>query len=158
MWRVSRWVSGLDIIILKTVFFIQSFFLELEAFEEDRVVTLYHVPSQWIQKNCITFVQCWTSVQRSNMKSQQMSIWTRYRPNNTKGRIFYTKFFLGTGIFWRGQGGDTLPRAISVNTKHLYTICTMSDQRRRRWADVVQMLYKCFLFAGIYCLQTELPR
>ena len=29
--------------------------------------------------------------------------------------------------------------------KHLYHICTMLDQRRRRWANVVQMLYKCFL-------------
>ena len=32
-----------------------------------------------------------------------------------------------------------------VNAKHLYNICTMLDQRRRRWADVVQMLYKCFV-------------
>ena len=24
----------------------------------------------------------------------------------------------------------------------------MLDQRRRRWADVVQMLHKCFAFAG----------
>ena len=24
----------------------------------------------------------------------------------------------------------------------------MLDQRRRRWADVVQTLYKCFVFAG----------
>ena len=24
----------------------------------------------------------------------------------------------------------------------------MMDQRRRRWADVVEMLYKCFVFAG----------
>ena len=31
-----------------------------------------------------------------------------------------------------------------ANTKHLYKICTMLDQRRRRWAGVVQMLYKCF--------------
>ena len=29
-----------------------------------------------------------------------------------------------------------------VNTNHLYNICTMQDQRRRRWAGVVQMLYK----------------
>ena len=29
---------------------------------------------------------------------------------------------------------------IPVNTKHFYGICTMLDQRRRRWADVVQML------------------
>ena len=35
-----------------------------------------------------------------------------------------------------------------ANTKHLYNICTMFDQRRRRWADVVQMLCKCFVFAG----------
>ena len=27
-------------------------------------------------------------------------------------------------------------------------ICTMLDQRQRRWADVVQMLYKCYVFAG----------
>ena len=24
----------------------------------------------------------------------------------------------------------------------------MLDQRRRRWADIAQMLYKCFVFAG----------
>ena len=36
-----------------------------------------------------------------------------------------------------------------VNTKHLYNNFTMLDQRRRRWADVVQMLYKCFVFAQI---------
>ena len=35
-----------------------------------------------------------------------------------------------------------------ANTKHLYNICTMLGQRRRRWTDVVQMLYKCFVFAG----------
>ena len=32
--------------------------------------------------------------------------------------------------------------------KHVYNICTMLNQRRRRWADVVQMLYKCFGLAG----------
>ena len=31
----------------------------------------------------------------------------------------------------------------------------MLDQRRRRWADVLQMLYKCFVFAG-YTRQVEL--
>ena len=35
-----------------------------------------------------------------------------------------------------------------ANTQHLYNICTMLDQRRRRWADVVQKLYNCFVFAG----------
>ena len=33
--------------------------------------------------------------------------------------------------------------------KHLYNICIMSTQRRRRWADVVQMLCKCFVFARL---------
>ena len=37
----------------------------------------------------------------------------------------------------------------SQQTKHLYNICTMLGQRQRRWADVVQMFYKCFVFAGI---------
>ena len=35
-----------------------------------------------------------------------------------------------------------------VNTKHLYNICTTLYQRRRRWTDVVQMLYKCYVFTG----------
>ena len=37
---------------------------------------------------------------------------------------------------------------VPVNTNHLYNIYAMLDQRQRRWADVVQMLYKCFVFAG----------
>ena len=28
----------------------------------------------------------------------------------------------------------------------------MLDQRRRRWADVVKMSYKCFVFAWLLCL------
>ena len=35
-----------------------------------------------------------------------------------------------------------------ANTQHFYNICKPSDQRLRRWAVVVQMLYKCFVFAG----------
>ena len=34
-----------------------------------------------------------------------------------------------------------------ANTEQLWNICTMLDQRRRRWAAIVQMFYKCFLFA-----------
>ena len=41
---------------------------------------------------------------------------------------------------------------ISVNTNHLYNICTMLSQRQRRWADVVQMLYKFFVFVGMFPL------
>ena len=35
-----------------------------------------------------------------------------------------------------------------AKTKHLYNICTMLAQRLRRWSNVVQMLYKCFVFTG----------
>ena len=36
------------------------------------------------------------------------------------------------------------PSPPPVNTRHLYNICTMSGQRRRRWADVVQMFCVCW--------------
>ena len=45
---------------------------------------------------------------------------------------------VGTNVYLTGY--------IPVNTKHLYYICTMLDQSRRRWADVVQMLYIMFCF------------
>ena len=49
---------------------------------------------------------------------------------------------------WSGDGtAGPVRRHHPINHKHLYNICTMLDQRRRRWADVVQMLYKCFVFA-----------
>ena len=38
---------------------------------------------------------------------------------------------------------------LPVSTKHLYKICATSVQRLRRWADVAQMLYKCFAFTGL---------
>ena len=38
---------------------------------------------------------------------------------------------------------DVTDRDSPVNTKYLYNISTMLDQRRRRWADFAQMLYKC---------------
>ena len=44
--------------------------------------------------------------------------------------------------------GLSFTAAIPANTKHLCNIYTMLDQRRRRCADVVQMLYKSFVFAG----------
>ena len=39
--------------------------------------------------------------------------------------------------------------ATPLKTKHLYNICAMLVQRRRRRAVFVQMLYKCFVFVGI---------
>ena len=41
-----------------------------------------------------------------------------------------------------------------ANTKHLYTICTTSVQRLRRWANIVQMSYKCFCVCWMQSQQT----
>ena len=35
-----------------------------------------------------------------------------------------------------------------ANTKHLHSICKTSAQRLRRWSNIVQMLYKYFVFTG----------
>ena len=34
-------------------------------------------------------------------------------------------------------------------TSHFYNICTTSAQRLRRWSNIVQMLYKWFVFTGV---------
>ena len=44
---------------------------------------------------------------------------------------------------------ECILRIFPANTKKLRNICAMLDQRRRRWADVVQMLYTCFVFAWL---------
>ena len=45
-----------------------------------------------------------------------------------------------------------------VNTKHLYTICTMFVQCRGRWPVNVQMLQKCFVFTGWTLSREEYQR
>ena len=37
---------------------------------------------------------------------------------------------------------------IPVNTKYMYNMYTMLDQRRRRWANVVKMLYNVLCLLG----------
>ena len=41
------------------------------------------------------------------------------------------------------------PKALPSKQKMLHKICTTSAQRLRRWSNIVQMLYKCFVFAAI---------
>ena len=66
----------------------------------------------------------------------------------------------GRGSMWGGADISVIALAKSpVNTKHLYNICTMLDQRRRRWSDVVQILYKCFCVCwGTLCLPSKRKR
>ena len=49
------------------------------------------------------------------------------------------------------------PRDNPTNTKHCITY-TMLAQRRRRWAGVVWMLYKCFVFAGKLVYYSAQPK
>ena len=51
---------------------------------------------------------------------------------------------------------ESLYVASQQTQKHLYNMYTMLDQRRRRWTDVVLMLYKCFVFAGMSSSQQQL--
>ena len=43
-----------------------------------------------------------------------------------------------------------------ANTKHLYNISTTSAQRLRRWSNIVQMLYKCFVLAVVETVESAL--
>ena len=66
-------------------------------------------------------------------------------------RVMYTPFSTYP-LTWHVEGHGEMLRwllANPLNTKHLCNLCTVLDQRRRRWADFVQMLYKCFVFAGL---------
>ena len=49
-------------------------------------------------------------------------------------------------------GADWDCRPYTSKHKHLYSICATSAQRLRRWADIVQMLYKCLCLLG-HCYQ-----
>ena len=64
-------------------------------------------------------------------------------------------------IVWKhpshSKTGCTTHEHYSANTKYLYTLCTMLEQRRRRWAEVVQLLYKCFAFVGYTFLNLKKP-
>ena len=53
---------------------------------------------------------------------------------------------------------DVLSSRTPVNTKHLYDICTMLDQRRRCWAYVVQMSYKWCVFADVGLLLLQIKQ
>ena len=43
-------------------------------------------------------------------------------------------------VFCELSGVSLVSSGYTSTTKYLYTICTMSPQRLRRWSDIVQML------------------
>ena len=48
-----------------------------------------------------------------------------------------------------GSSGEMYQITFTANTTNLYNLCTMVVQRR---ADVVQMVYKCFVFVRFYII------
>ena len=75
--------------------------------------------------------------------------------NNTKNTIFQKKRNPSWGLTHPPTSEFFLTYWIFFNltkllrTIHLYNNFIMLDQRRRRWIDAVQLLYKCSVFAGI---------
>ena len=45
--------------------------------------------------------------------------------------------------------GRKLINNFPANRKHLYNIYTTSAQRLRRWSNIVEMSYECFVFTGL---------
>ena len=61
-----------------------------------------------------------------------------------------SKHKLRRGVHTRRVNNPNINRCYPSKHKHLYNIGTMLDKRRRRWDDVVQMLYKCFVFTAVF--------
>ena len=86
-----------------------------------------------------------------------LRIWWSYNRNHMAmlGRFLYASFFYCLTYFDSvmqvNNSNNCLlykKAATPANTKHLYNICTTSAQRLRRWSNIVQMLYKCFVLTG----------
>ena len=68
-----------------------------------------------------------------------------WRGNDTV-HVIWTSDLVKNDVIYKSASRS--PAINLANTKHLYNIFSTLDQRRIRCADVVQMLYKCFVFAG----------
>ena len=82
--------------------------------------------------------------------TRTVTVWTEWH---------LLRFIPGHLIVYLNKVGNTKNKEVQLlnpaNTKHLYNICTMLVQRRRLWSDVVQMLCKCFVFAGKYPTKSD---
>ena len=83
--------------------------------------------------------------------------------NKNRIPILYPASYVGPRLRRRPNNANSIFYWLPdpVTQKHLYNICTVLDWHRRRWADVVQMLYKCFVLLGWLannCLTPEVPQ
>ena len=113
--------------------------------------TLFHFFST-IFTSCITVADRLHEQARQRVKIADKALALENKKpqaNVTAGYKVKTKLhILQTVDAWLNVG-PALWTWFPVNTKYLNNNCTMPDQRRKRWADVVQLLYKCFVYAAL---------
>ena len=90
-------------------------------------------------QNGVAIQQHRHSAKAGLMLVHRLRLSTNIKPTFTKQHTFDGKM----------HNTSCRPATIPANTKYLYSVYTMLSQRRRRWTDVVSMLYKCFVFAGM---------
>ena len=91
-----------------------------------------------------------------------LSIWetVTHPPPPSPSVCSQKKHYSGAKIearpLWRLFKLGVLNLSVLATTKHLYNICTAPAKRLRRCANIVQMLYKCFMFAGLFSISSQL--
>ena len=79
---------------------------------------------------------------RENLRSTDVRFWLIKEVPALRELTYFGTFILRTWYVYVSLGHPS-------EQKTFVNICTMLVQRRRRWTNIVQMLYKCFVFAGI---------
>ena len=87
-----------------------------------------------------TFVECWT-----NVEDVEPTLYTC----NVNVLCLYVHKTHVLSLSDDVHYSHVLSQANPVNTKQLYAICTMLDQRRRRLIDVEQVLYNTLYLLGM---------
>ena len=97
-----------------------------------------------------------SAVSTCRMNSEQhCAVFTGWTDNKTRtgGSHYQTQLsIMRISELWRIKKNWQevyLLGCYTVNTKHLYSICTMLEQRRRRCTNVIQMFSVCWVVAQI---------
>ena len=106
----------------------------------------------WGRGGGVVISYYWTSEMRIKKHKKMWSMPTYLFANGSRHRDI---LFLYTIMIWQylemrqcNEISIYIYADLPANAKHWYTVCTTSAQRLRRWAGVVQMVYKCFAFTG----------
>ena len=112
------------------------------------------------EKNVMSWPHfCFCYFQLYGAPSRLTLLTAKYTVTSTRTAPLYTSPVHGGSPWWEPQRGDVCTTARGAGKEPhaqvrrptpfpVKNICTMPVQRRRRWTDVVQMLYTCFVFVG----------